>query len=357
MSKKRVLVLFGGASSEHEVSCRSAKMIIENIDTTRFEVVKIGITKKGHWLYYPDGTDMLTDGSWEFFSDCLPAFISPDSSHGGIFICDEAGTYHRQKIDVVFPIIHGKNGEDGTLQGLLSMAGIPFVGSKTISSAACMDKYITNVLTEKAGIPHCKYMLVTRCELPLSEEKINEIINNLKFPLFVKPACAGSSVGVNRVTDREELLSALLTAAAHDNKILLEEGVDGIELECAVLGTTPTFASAIGEIVPGDSFYSYDDKYSNDNPEQYIPARISDEVCKQIQNYAVKVFNVLDCKGLARVDFFLRHSDGKVLLNEINTLPGFTSISMYPKLMEYSGIGNKALLSQLIDLALKEQHG
>ncbi len=357
MSKTRVLVLFGGASSEHEVSCRSAAMVINSIDSARFEVVKIGITKKGHWLYYPDGTERLLDGSWEFYPDCLPAFISPDSSHGGIFICEEGGAFRRQKIDVVFPVLHGKNGEDGTLQGLLSIAGIPFVGSKTISSAACMDKYITNVLTEKAGVPHCKYMLVNRFELPLSEDKITEIIDTLKLPLFVKPACAGSSVGVNRVTSKSELLSALLTAAAHDNKILLEEGIDGIELECAVLGTDPAFASAIGEIVPGDSFYSYDDKYSNDNPEQYIPARITDDVRNKIQDYAVKVFKTLDCRGLARVDFFLRNSDGEILLNEINTLPGFTSISMYPKLMEYSGIDNKELLTQLIDLALKEQHG
>ncbi len=362
MSKIKVLVLFGGVSSEHEISCRSAEMVIKNIDSSRFELIKIGITKKGHWLYYPDGEERLTDGSWEFSPDCLPAFLSPDSSHAGIFICDEGGRYRRLKVDVVFPVLHGKNGEDGTLQGLLTMAGIPFVGSGSGSSAACMDKYITNVVTENVGIPHCKYEMITRQQLPLPSERLTDIIGRLGLPVFVKPSCAGSSVGVTRVDNSDGLVAAILTAAAHDNRILIEEAVEGTELECAVLGGQlsggqASFASAVGEIVPGDSFYSYDDKYHNDSPEQYVPARIPQEISDKIRELALKTFDALNCMGLARVDFFWRKSDGEILLNEINTIPGFTSISMYPKLMAYSGIDNRELISRLIDLALEAQHG
>ncbi len=356
MSKARVLVLFGGVSSEHDISCISAASIIKNLDTERFEVIKIGITKKGHWLYFPDGVERLTDGSWEFFPDCLPAFISPDSSAGGIVICDN-GRYRMQKVDVVFPILHGKNGEDGTLQGLLTMAGIPFVGSGTIASGACMDKYITNVLTENVGIPHCAYRMLTRADLPLTQEFIDDTVAQLGLPLFIKPACEGSSVGVSRVTEKEALGAAILTAAAHDSRILIEAAVDGIELECAVLGNRSPVASAIGEIVPGDTFYSYDDKYNNDEPEQYIPARIPQDKADRIRELAVKAFTTIGCKGLARVDFFMRKSDGEILLNEINTLPGFTSISMYPKLMQFSGMSYSDLLTRLIELALEENNG
>ncbi len=356
MSKTRVLVLFGGVSSEHDISCISAASIITHIDTSRFEVIKIGITKKGRWLYFPDGISQITDGSWEFFPDCLPAFISPDSSARGIIICDE-GRYQLKKIDVVFPVLHGKNGEDGTLQGLLSLAGIPFVGSGTIASGACMDKYITNVLTENVGIPHCNYRMLTRADLPLTQQYIDETVEQLGLPLFIKPACEGSSIGVSRVTDKSELSPAILTAAAHDSRILIEAAVDGIELECAVLGNTSPIASAIGEIVPGDTFYSYDDKYHNDEPEQYIPARIPQDKADRIRELAIKAFTTIGCKGLARVDFFMRHSDGEILLNEINTMPGFTSISMYPKLMQFSGMNYSELLTRLIELALEENNG
>ncbi len=356
MSRIKVLVLFGGRSSEHNISCLSAIKVIKSFNAERYEVIKVGITKKGRWLYFPGDLDMLRDGSWEYFSDSTPAYLSPDAAVGGLLHCQSlssTGTT-RQKIDVAFPVLHGKNGEDGTVQGLLTLAGIPFVGSGVASSAACMDKYFTNVITQHAGVPHCKYRLMRRCDLNEMDTHIESIIADLGLPLFVKPANAGSSVGVSKVHDTGEMHAAIMHAAAHDSRILIEEAVDGRELECAVLGNDKPFASGVGEILPSDEFYSYDAKYVTDDTALSIPAELDDEQLQRIRALACTAYTAMGCAGLARVDFFLRHSDGEILLNEINTMPGFTDISMYPMLMEKSDISAEELVDRLVELAREE---
>ncbi len=356
MSKTRVLVLFGGRSSEHDVSCVSAIKVINSFDLERYEVIKVGITKKGRWLYFPGDTEMLRDGSWEYFEDTAPAYLSPDTAVAGLLHCKELsinGTT-RQKIDVAFPVLHGKNGEDGTVQGLLTLAGIPFVGSKVTASAACMDKYITNVMTEHAGVPHCRYRLIKRSQLDEMQVHIDAAVREFGFPIFVKPTNAGSSVGVSKAHNEEEMHAAIMTAAAHDNRILLEEAVDARELECAVLGNDHPFASEIGEILPSAEFYSYDAKYVTNDTACDVPADLPSETSQKIKELACIAYSAMGCNGLARVDFFLRRSDGAILLNEINTIPGFTDISMYPRLMEYSGIPATELMDKLVALALEE---
>lgn len=352
MAKTRVAVLFGGVSSEHEISCVSAAAIVDNMSTDKYDVLKIGITKKGRWLLYPGGTDKMREGTWDTFTDCVPAFISPDSTTRGI-VTNSAGTFDVNKIDVVFPVLHGRNGEDGTVQGLLDLSGIPYVGCGVLSSAACMDKVIANQLFEAAGIPHTPWMSVSKDELENFEKLLFRLSEKIRFPLFVKPAIGGSSVGVTKVKDPDELRTAIQLALAHDRKVLIEQAVNGKEVECAVLGNAEPICSLPGEIVACNEVYDYEAKYqSGDSSKLHLPARLSAEKMEELRMYAVRAYKAMDCAGLSRVDFFVQE-DGAVLLNEINTLPGFTPISMYPKLMEMTGFSFGQLVDQLISLALE----
>lgn len=352
MAKIKVAVLFGGVSNEHDISLISATNIINAIPSDKYEVIPIGITKKGRWLFYPGDVNLIAGGNWDANPDCVPAVILPDPMYKGIVkILD--GTYSITKIDVVFPALHGRNGEDGRIQGLLEMSGIPYVGCGCLSSAACMDKAITHTILEANGVNMARWRSITSSQLNKLDEICENIAAELDYPLFVKPANSGSSVGVNRADSFEELRDAVKLAFAHDSKVIIEEYIKGRELECAVFGDKNIFASDVGEINSCNEFYDYDAKYILGTSSLSIPADIPAESSKEIRETALKAFRAMECRGLSRIDFFLKE-DGTVILNEINTLPGFTPISMYPKLMEHLGIPQPELLDRLIKLCLDD---
>ena len=350
MSKKTVAVIFGGVSSEHEVSCVSASYVINNIDRNRYDLILIGITKEGKWFRYEGPVEKIADGTWKD-AELTPCFLSPDRGIHGFVLLNQDGSYDTVRVDTVFPVMHGKNGEDGTLQGLMMLSGIPFVGCDALSSAVCMDKAVCNMLVDHAGIKRAEWRYITKDRISEFESFADECEKAFGYPMYVKPANAGSSVGVSRAGDRNELKKAAEEAFRHDYKIIAEREIVAQEIECAVLGNTQPVASVLGEIAAVDGFYDYDSKYVNGTSELFIPARVSNEKSEEIREIAVKVYSLLGCSGLARVDFLLEKSTGIPYLNELNTLPGFTSISMYPKLIEASGISYKELLTRLIELA------
>lgn len=351
MAKIRVAVLFGGVSSEHDVSLMSATNVINSIPKDKYDVICIGITKKGRWLYFPGDVNEIASGVWEKNPDCTAAVISPDPIHKGIITIENGETYMK-KIDVVFPVLHGRNGEDGRLQGLLEMAKLPFVGCGTISSAMCMDKCVTHTLLDCNGIRTARWTYVRQKDINHLDKKCREAGEKLGFPVFVKPANAGSSVGVNKARNLEELKDAVQIAFTHDSKVVIEEFISGKELEVAVFGYDAPFASYVGEIEPAADFYDYDDKYINGSSKLHIPARIDEKQSDEIRSIAVEAYQIMGCKGLSRVDFFLT-DDGTIYLNEINTMPGFTNISMYPKLMENFGMSQSYLVDKLIEQAIE----
>lgn len=353
--KKTVAVLFGGVSSEHEVSLVSAKSVIEHIPAEAYDIIMVGITKSGRWLRYSGPTAALPDSSWERDPGNRPAFISPDAGVRGLVETDAQGHVTVTPLDAVFPVLHGANGEDGTIQGLLTLAGLPFVGCGTASSAVCMDKVLTKQVLESGGVAQAKWGSFTAADLVENEDTVlDAIAEKLGFPIFVKPANAGSSVGITKAKDRKALAVAAREALKYDSKAVCEEAVRGKELECAVLGNENVTVSVCGEIVPGNEFYDYEAKYNSSESLLFIPARIPQEKSDEIRAVAEKAYRLLGCAGMARVDFFLRE-DGAVLLNEPNTIPGFTSISMYPKLFEASGISYGELLDRLLRLAMERK--
>lgn len=351
-AKLSLAVIFGGVSSEHEVSRMSVTSILENLSNERYEVHMVGITKEGRWLLYTGPVEDILSGAWEQ-GPVTPAFLSPDPSvHGLVALRDgKAETIH---VDVIFPALHGKNGEDGTIQGLFQLSGIPYVGCDTESSAICMDKAVTHSLLSSADIEQAHYLWFYADRFDAAPDTIkNKIQARLDFPVFVKPSNAGSSVGVSKVERFEDLDQAIRKAAREDKKVVVEEGITGQEVEVAVLGNRNCDASIVGEIGASAQFYDYDDKYINGTSQLYIPARIPQEVSEKIRQTAVRAYRLLGCSGLARVDFFVTAGDNRVILNEINTLPGFTSISMYPKLWMAMGLSYGELLDKLIELALQ----
>ena len=351
MSKIKVAVLFGGVSNEHDISLISATNIINAIPKDKYEVIPIGITKKGRWLFYPGDVSLIASGNWDTHPDCVPAVILPDPMYKGIVkIVD--GTYSITKIDVVFPALHGRHGEDGNVQGLLDMAGIPYVGCGCLASAACMDKAVTHTILEANGINMAKWRTVLTSDLNRLDAVCEDIAAEFDYPLFVKPANSGSSVGVNKASSFEQLRDAIKLAFAHDKKVIVEEYIEGRELECAVFGTENPFASEIGEIISCNDFYDYEAKYILGTSGLSIPAEIDSGISSEIRAAALKAFKAMGCSGLSRIDFFLK-KDGTIILNEINTLPGFTPISMYPKLMENMGISQPELLDRLISLCIE----
>ena len=352
-AKLSLAVIFGGVSSEHEVSRMSVTSILENLSNERYEVHMVGITKEGRWLLYTGPVEDILSGAWEQ-GPVTPAFLSPDPSvHGLVALRDgKAETIH---VDVIFPALHGKNGEDGTIQGLFQLSGIPYVGCDTESSAICMDKAVTHSLLSSADIEQAHYLWFYADRFDAAPDTIkNKIQARLDFPVFVKPSNAGSSVGVSKVERFEDLDQAIRKAAREDKKVVVEEGITGQEVEVAVLGNRDCDASLVGEIGASAQFYDYDDKYINGTSQLYIPARIPQEGSEKIRQTAVRAYRLLGCSGLARVDFFVTEGDQRVILNEINTLPGFTSISMYPKLWMAMGLTYGELLDRLIDLAFQK---
>lgn len=349
MLKTKVAVLFGGASSEHDISLKSAAHIIRNIPRDKYDVVCIGITKKGRWLYYPGDVEAIVSNKWEQNPDCASAVLSPDPLHKG-FIVIHNGEASVKKIDVVFPALHGKNGEDGTIQGLLELARIPYVGCGLLASAACMDKAMTHTILDNHGIRTARWCVILQNEMNHLEKKCNAIAQQLGYPLFTKPANAGSSIGVSRAENAQQLLEGVKNAFVHDSKVIIEEYIAGRELETAVFGYDNPFASAVGEIKACNTFYDYDAKYIMQS-QLSIPAELPLEKSEEIKRIAVKAYQTMGCKSLSRVDFFMKEN-GEVILNEINTMPGFTNISMYPKLMEHMGMQPSYLIDKLIEQAI-----
>ena len=353
MKKQNVCVLFGGISPEHEVSLRSAESVLNNLDKSKYNVFPLGITKEGDWILF-GGEDysMLPKGTWKTHTGNRRAAISPVRGQGVLSF--EGETIVRERIDVVFPVLHGENGEDGAMQGLLQMAGIPYVGPHVAASAVAMDKTLTKLVVDHAGVPQAAWQLVRASELDNHmENTLSQLEMRFRYPMFVKPAGTGSSVGVSKATDREALRAALLCAAKYDRKILVEEFIHGREIEVAVMGNDNPVASICGEIDSGADFYDYDAKYITDTSTAYIPARISEEVAEIVREAAVRVYSAIGSQGLSRVDFFVTYEENRVVFNEINTIPGFTSISMYPKLFEASGIPYPQILDELIRLAVE----
>ena len=353
MQKLNVCVLFGGISPEHEVSLRSAESVLNNMSSEKYNIFPVGITKEGQWILYR-GSDYsaLPGGTWKTYESNCPATLSPIRGQG--LLCFENDRVSCQKIDVVFPVLHGENGEDGAMQGLLQMAGIPYVGPHVSESAVAMDKTLTKLVVDNAGITQAQWQLVRRADLSgRLEVTLDAIEDRLGYPVFVKPAGTGSSVGVSKAPNRESLSAALQKAAVYDDKILVEEFIHGREIEVAVMGNSSPVASICGEIDSGAEFYDYDAKYITDTSVAYIPARIDEETAEFVRDQAVKIYSAIGCQGLSRVDFFVTYKDNRVVFNEINTLPGFTSISMYPKLFAASGIPYDELIDQLLALALE----
>ena len=359
--KMCVVLLFGGMSSEHEVSRVSVGNFVNNIDREKYETLAVGITKEGRWLYTEATAAQMADGSWEELAGNMPCVISPDRADHGMILFTPEGHVEKVHVDVVIPVLHGLWGEDGTVQGLLELAGIPYVGCGVLASAVCMDKAVANALFEANGVPHTKWVAANRWEIESDLEGVRDgVEQKLGWPVFVKPANAGSSVGISKVSSREELKKAIDLALENDRKVVFEAFVDGQEVECAVIGSDPAVATRPGEILAGAEFYTYDDKYKNGVSQTVIPAHLPEAKLDEVKTYAAMAYTALNCEGLARCDFFVEHGTGRVLINEINTFPGFTSISMYPKLMEHEGLPVSALIDRLIALALErkeKQHG
>ncbi len=352
LRKLSVCILFGGISPEHEISLRSAESVLNNLDHEKYNVFPVGITKEGDWILFGgDDYSMLPAGTWQSHDNNRRATLSP--VHGQGLLSFENDCVVRERIDVVFPVLHGSNGEDGAIQGLLQIAGIPYVGPHIAASAACMDKCMTKLVADQAGVRQADWVLVTKSAYQRNSDSQCDLVESrFQYPVFVKPAGTGSSVGVSKARDRWELITALEQALAYDRKVLVEEFIDGQEVECAVLGNESPVASICGEIDAGADFYDYEAKYISNTSNLYIPARISEESQEQVREMAVRIYEALGCCGLSRVDFFVT-KDGEVVFNEINTIPGFTSISMYPKLFEASGIPYGQLLDKLLELALE----
>ena len=353
MKQQTVCILVGGMSPEHEVSRRSAECIVNTIAREKYPVVPVGITRAGQWLYYA-GTDYreLPAQTWQDHPDNRPAAISPVRGQGLLIF--EGDSVVRQHIDVVFPVLHGENGEDGSVQGLLQLAGIAYVGPHVAASAIAMDKSMTKLVADRAGVRQAGWELVTDAAFAHHpDELLDRLEAHFAYPVFVKPAGTGSSVGVSKAKDRAALQAALVEALRFDRKVLVEEFIDGHEVEVAVLGNDTPVASVCGEIDAGAEFYSYDAKYLSEQSRTLIPARISDEAAEQVRETAVRVYQAIGCQGLSRVDFFVTYQGDEVVFNEINTIPGFTSISMYPKLFEASGIACTELIDQLLVCAME----
>ena len=348
-----LLVLFGGVSPEHDVSLRSAEFILNHIDREKYKVYPVGITKEGAWKYYPGSDFSLLPGHvWQEAEGVCDAVLSPARGQG-LLLMKESGL-EIIPIGCCFPVLHGENGEDGSIQGLMQVAGIPCVGPGVASSASSMDKTLTKLLVGETDVRQASWYLARRESI---EKRMDALVADIEsggdYPLFVKPAGTGSSVGVSKVKNTEELKVALRKAAQYDSKVLVEEFISGHEVEVAVLGNDEPIASVVGEVIAGAEFYDYEAKYISTESRTEIPANIPAEAAEKLRQAAITVYKAMGCKGLSRVDFFLTYEGNDVVFNEINTLPGFTSISMYPKLFEAYGIPNKVLIDELIRLAME----
>lgn len=352
MKRKKLAIFFGGRSGEHVVSLRSAASIMKAVDTDQYEIIPVGITREGAWLAGSDAWLAL----WERRTprDAFAAVLLTDPGRPGLMIQsgESPHQWRYQPLDLAFPVLHGPYGEDGTIQGLFEMAGLPYVGSGVLASSTGMDKVVMKILFNNFGLPVAPYFYFYRWQWPgRKQEWIKKCGSEIGYPCFVKPANLGSSVGISKAKNAEDLVKAIEEAFLYDDKIVIESYVDGREIECAVLGDIRVEASRPGEVIPCNEFYDYRAKYLDDRSELVIPVELGSELEEQIKQLSVNAFRAVEASGLARVDFFLNRKDGTIIINEINTLPGFTSISMYPKMWEASGVGYSDLVAKLLELA------
>lgn len=341
--KKKVAVLFGGQSTEHEVSRVSAASVLRNIDAAKYDVYPIGITKDGKWFEYTGNIDKIESGEWE-----KDEYYKTPEGQKVLF---------NKEVDVVFPVLHGLYGEDGTIQGLCKLLNLPCVGPGVMSSAVCMDKIYTKYLLEKFDIKQAEYVVVNNYEYKENNEQIIDKIEiSLPYPIFIKPSNSGSSVGITKAHNKEELKAGLEEALRYDRKVLVERGINAREVEVAVLGNDYPEAGVPGEIVPAKEFYDYEAKYQNEASKLLIPAALSDKKLELIKSIAVRIYKILDCSGMARVDFLIDKDTEEIYLNEVNTIPGFTKISMYPKMWQAAGKTYVQLIHELIELAIERNN-
>lgn len=350
MEKKNIAVIFGGCSSEYEVSLSSAASVIDHMDRNQYHVVMVGITREGQWFRYHGSVEEIRQDRWHDHPGCTPAFISPSREIEGLV--ELVNTEYRvTRIDAVFPILHGKNGEDGTVQGLLELSGIPFVGCGSLSSAICMDKEIAHTLVRAAGIDTPDSVTIYEGE---SIDQASVAAAKFGFPLYVKPAKSGSSLGITKASDIDELIEGVRIAFSHDNKVLIEQNISGFEVGCAVLGNVDPIVGELDEIEIESGFFNFQEKYSLETSTIHLPARIDASTAAQVKETALTIYRTLGCEGFARVDMFLSN-EGKLVFNEVNTIPGFTSKSRYPNMLRAIGISYPEIVDRLIQLALSEE--
>ena len=348
MNKKKIAIIFGGASPEYGVSLESAYSVIKNMDEDKYEKILIGITKEGDWYKYEGDIENIKADEWREKGKCTKVVLSNNRSDRGVIEILEDKT-NLIKLDAIFPALHGKNGEDGTVQGLIELAGIPLIGCGLLSSSLCMDKYISHKLVEAYGIKVAKSIVI---DAHTSKKEIENMLKALKYPLFIKPMRAGSSFGITKVYEEASIEKAINEAFKYDSEIIIEENVDGIEVGCAVLGNEDLEVGEIDEIELSDGFFNFEEKYTLKTSKIYCPARIDKSMADNIKQTAKKIYKILKCKDFARVDMFLS-KDNEIYFNEINTIPGFTSHSRYPNMMKQKGVEFKELVDRIISLELK----
>ena len=346
MSKIKLCVIFGGVSTEHDISVLSATSVLRNLNRHKYDILPVGITRDGAWYYAPN-LDLDNTSAWVDSKGAVPVTLSANRAKKGLISLSDGAFF---PVDCVFPALHGFNGEDGTMQGLFEVAGIPYAGCNVAASAMSMDKAITKLVVANAGVPQADFLCIYSRELSEMDACVKKVEDKFTYPVFVKPASTGSSVGVNKAKDRASLIAAFEDAAKYDVKFLVEEFIDGREIETAVLGNEDAIVSVCGEVLAEQEFYSFDAKYNDKTSKTQIPADLDEEIANEVRRLALAVYHALGASGLSRVDFFVCR-DGRIVFNEINTLPGFTSISMYPKLFGAVGISYSDLLDKIIEFA------
>ncbi len=351
--KTKLAILFGGKSDEYSVSLHSAAAIIKNVPKELFDVTLIGITQEGKWLLYEGSADKVNDDTW-FKADLSPVLLNMgDDFKGFIRLNEKDNTFEKIEIDCIFPVLHGRNGEDGTIQGLCQMTGIPFVGCDMTSSAVSMDKEFTHIICEAAGIKTAPFVAAVNSNKLNIKSLYDEVYEKFLTPMFIKPANNGSSIGISKIRSYEEFEKGMMEAFQFDNKVVIEKAIDGFEIGCAVVGNEEIIIGEVDEIETKNDFFDYVEKYSQHNSKIHCPARISDELKAEAKKIAEKTYRALGCKGLSRVDMFVT-TDNKIILNEINTIPGLTDLSRYPSMLRKIGIEYKDLIVKLVELALEQ---
>ena len=351
--KTKLAILFGGKSDEYSVSLHSAAAIIDNVPQELFDMTLVGITQEGKWLLYDGLTDKINDDTWHRGNLCPVLLSMGEDFKGLIKLNSDKSTYEKMAIDCIFPVLHGRNGEDGTIQGLCQMTGIPFVGCDMTSSAVCMDKDFTHIICENAGIKTAPYMSAINSNKLNVKKLYEEALERFSLPMFIKPANNGSSIGISKIRNYDEFEKGIMDAFQHDNKVVIEKMIEGFEIGCAVLGNEELMIGEVDEIDTKNDFFDYVEKYSQHNSKIHCPARISDELKKEAKSIAEKTYRALGCKGMARVDMFVT-PENKIYLNEINTVPGLTDLSRYPSMLRKIGIEYSDLIVKLVELAMEQ---